>query len=393
MDSSNTRSCDIRVHRAGSQLKRFARLMDRNEVLLSKSIIERIQSIEMEYKLSPREVENLRTVAKQRIFEYNRLLLVNMQYYLAIDNSFLQSLTSLDPASIGKPDYESSVLSMAKCFCMVVSEVEYDDLKHEVRLMQLNIPNLFDDKLDQYKKQANDCNVLSTSRIDICLVWAPIINNKSYPIMSKLLSAALSLFHSTAAVEGSVCDTRNFLKDRAHRSTDKILEAKMTVQSSIRSAKTQCCYDYDYETSCHINDWRSSRQVVSKLQQAKNVGLQASDIEEFSSGSESQGDDKTKRIEASEKKMRARKPVHLNDEDTDADDPDKKRTGSSSDESDDCGKLPAKRRKTEHPRVFNTRRIESSDDEEPEKRKRHVKKLRKVDLKYPKIDGFFKKKS
>ena len=78
--------------------------------------------------------------------------------------------------------------------------------------------------------------------ISINSVWGEVIkDDASYPVFSKLLEAVLSIFHSTATVEGAINTTRNILN----------LNARKTIKSANKNSLSVCCYDFDVNSENH----------------------------------------------------------------------------------------------------------------------------------------------
>ena len=97
-------------------------------------------------------------------------------------------------------------------------------------------------------------------------MYSTIISDvKNYPLVSKFLRAVLSIFHSTATVEGAINTTRNILNERSHRLNDKTLNARKIVKTAVSSANSKCCYDYDTSDNIYIRNWRQSRGEYVKF--------------------------------------------------------------------------------------------------------------------------------
>ena len=98
----------------------------------------------------------------------------------------------------------------------------------------------------------------------IDIVWKNIIENPQFPILSKFLKGSLSIFHSTATVEGAINTTRNILGERSHRLKDENLCAKKLIKSGVKVAKSKCCFDYDVGDPVYMKNWHNASKNVTK---------------------------------------------------------------------------------------------------------------------------------
>ena len=109
-------------------------------------------------------------------------------------------------------------------------------------------------------KLVQDDSLLFNDLPRIDEVWSPIIKNKRYSSLGKLLKAVLSFFHSTATAEGSIKDIRNILGSLSHSSSDKMCTSRLSLMGAVRSSSSKCCYDYPVTDELR-NNWRSSWKV------------------------------------------------------------------------------------------------------------------------------------
>ena len=133
---------------------------------------------------------------------------------------------------------------------------EKDELRVEVRKLKTYPKEYFSELFNEYCMKANSSNRTGLPEID--KVWLPIIKNSKFPVLKKLLMGVLSMFHSTASVEGEISITRNVLGDRSHRIKDDTLEAKKIIKSAVIEAPADCCYDFDVADEIYYEDWNSS---------------------------------------------------------------------------------------------------------------------------------------
>ena len=95
-------------------------------------------------------------------------------------------------------------------------------------------------------------------------IWSPILKKKKYDVIGKFIKAVLSFIHSTSLVEGSIKDLRNVLGTFSHGSSDKMCTARLALMGAIRSAKSECCFDFNLNSKEHRMNWLSSWKVPDK---------------------------------------------------------------------------------------------------------------------------------
>ena len=130
----------------------------------------------------------------------------------------------------------------------IVDDQEEDDLRREIRRIRHGKEEEFCEKLSEYIDKHVEGYKLCQDKdpnIPIDQVWSPILVNEQFPLMSKLLTAVLSIFHSTASVEGAINTTRNILGDRAHNLSDVNLSSRKKVKSAVKVSESKCCFNYD----------------------------------------------------------------------------------------------------------------------------------------------------
>ena len=138
-----------------------------------------------------------------------------------------------------------------------ISSKDEDDMRKEIREIKDNQEECFGESLENYVNGYVAGFKLvggNPPNIPIDKVWSKIISDARFPNTSSLLKAALSLFHSTATVEGSIQTTRNILNERAHRLLDRNLNARKIVKSAVRNSNSQCCYDYDLSKKNYMSN-------------------------------------------------------------------------------------------------------------------------------------------
>ena len=134
---------------------------------------------------------------------------------------------------------------------------ETDQVVSQLRWLQLDQSDFTGTDYENYLKLVQDDSLLFNDLPRIDEVWSPIIKNKRYSSLGKLLKAVLSFFHSTATAEGSIKDIRNILGSLSHSSSDKMCTSRLSLMTAVRSSSSKCCYDYPITDELRKN-WRSS---------------------------------------------------------------------------------------------------------------------------------------
>ena len=162
-----------------------------------------------------------------------------------------------------------------------ILEDDVDDLRREVRVLKAFKNDKFNDNLDFYLANVSSGYKLTQGSKEVASidkVWTPILLSDEFPNLNLVLRSSLSIFHSTASVEGAVNITRNILGDRSHSLTEPNIEAKKIVKSAVNEAPSVCCYDY-LVTKDHHHDWMKAYQ--SMINKNVELGSDESDGDEI----------------------------------------------------------------------------------------------------------------
>jgi len=80
--------------------------------------------------------------------------------------------------------------------------------------------------------------------------------SSEFPLISKVLKGCLTIFHTTASVEGAINTTSNTLGDRSHSMTDEMLSSRKLVKSAVKGASIKCCIDFMLEDEKYFDNWK-----------------------------------------------------------------------------------------------------------------------------------------
>ena len=259
---------------------RYGRLVDESACLLGKEILEGINLLSEKYNLSREKKEELVIEAKAKSFQFQLKLAKQFQHYLPLDVDFLRWLKYLCPRKFLKnEESEACFVKIAECFPSIKTE-ELDDLRREVRKVKNFKNQFFDELLEEYLDSAHDAFQKSDKKdiVSIDKVWRPVLKNEETPVMKKFLMSALSIFHGTASVEGSVNVTRNLLGDKSHSLIDVNLEAKKVVMSAVQEAKSSCCFDFNVDHKSFHSDWIKAYSLMRKTHKEEEDDDPSEDI-------------------------------------------------------------------------------------------------------------------
>ena len=260
---------------------RYGLLMKEKDFLLSKELRQDLDLLCSRYSLGSQKKEELLKQMKNLQYMFLVELSKALQHYLPLDNDFLRWLKYLCPKKfLESEETEAYLVKIALCTPSVIED-DVDDLRREVRILKAFKNDKFNDNLDfylanvssGYKKIQRSKEVASIDK-----VWTPILLSDEFPILNIVLRSSLSIFHSTASVEGAVNITRNILGDRSHSLTEPNIEAKKIVKSAVKEAPSVCCYDYKV-TQDHHHDWIKARQ--SLINNNVELGSDESDGDEI----------------------------------------------------------------------------------------------------------------
>lgn len=271
---------------------RHATLKEVSEVLIPEEINNKILELKQSENLNPLEVAILKMIRQERIFMYNKMLVLEFQHYLHFDLSFTKAMKFLCPAKIDEKEAAQSIQFLASRLSGLVKPTQLDDLTREWNSLVLD-KTVFDTKYEKYLEEVADKNVNKFKRTRIDEVWAPVIKNSNYPILSHLLKGLLSVFHGTAAVEGSVNNIRNTLGDRKHSLIDENLNSRAFCKSKVKASDSLCCFDYNYNTKEHRKNWEKAsikRNEVTPMKSDMNTKVMNSDPESENSDLDSPQD-------------------------------------------------------------------------------------------------------
>ena len=157
-------------------------------------------------------------------------------------------------------------------------------LKREIRFIREYSAEVFGSSLEEYKEKYVSGFKLDDKEpnLSIEMVWKGIISDEAkFPLMSKLLRSCLSIFHSTATVEGSINTTRNILNERGHSMMDETLNARKTMKSAVKKASSKCCFDYKIEDQQYFSNWNNAPGEYVKTQK-KGINVEQSSDEDDS---------------------------------------------------------------------------------------------------------------
>ena len=251
-------------------------LLPVSDVRLPTDVIKGIQVICDKHRLNLDDQEDLTEAAKHKFFEFHHELVKALKHYLPLENVFLQRLRFLDPkVFVNDKGTWSNIKEIAKGLPNVTAD-ELDDLSEEISHLKLENRQYFDEWVGKYlnttKEQAKKQSPEKAAEYkngeerakDIVLVWKPILQSDRFPVLHKVLASALSIFHATGSVEGAVGVTRQMLGERSHRLKTETMEIRKVVKSSITSAETDCCYDYDLSDKSYQETWREARKDYNR---------------------------------------------------------------------------------------------------------------------------------
>ena len=72
--------------------------------------------------------------------------------------------------------------------------------------------------------------------------------------------------------EGSIRDIRHLLGTQKHNSKNDLCTARLAILSSVRSAKSTCCYDYTPDSMAKAKEnWLHSTKRNQKLEEKDKV--------------------------------------------------------------------------------------------------------------------------
>ena len=205
------------------------------KILLSQEIKDKIKDLVEENEVLDQK-EDL--ISKAKLIKLNFLtsLAKEYQHYLPLHEDFLRWLSYLCvKKAVEDPSAEAYFVKIAEN--MFGKEDCHDDLRREVRRFQLDPKDFLGECYESYIENfiLGYKHVAGRPKnVPIDIVWREIIENKEFPILSRVLRGAMSIFHSTASVEGAVNDTRNVLGDRSHNLLDDNLISRKILKSAIR---------------------------------------------------------------------------------------------------------------------------------------------------------------
>ena len=200
-----------------------------------------MDSTSEKYSLKSQDRRELFNTCREIKHDFQVELSRSFQHYLPLDNDFLQWLRFFCPKIfIEKSESEAQVVKVAKSADLAAPEEE-DDLKREIREIKEFKEEVFGKDLETYVQRYVELYKLEGKEpnIPVDAVWKHIIEKESrFPLMSRVLKSVLSIFHSTATVEGAINTTRNILGERAHNLLDKNLNARKIVTLKLNYLQT-----------------------------------------------------------------------------------------------------------------------------------------------------------
>ena len=242
--------------------QRHAQLLPISATLLSRDLVVNLNATSEKYNLKARDREELFTTIRGIKHNFQLDLARNFQHYFPLDNDFLRWLKYLCPKQfIEKAESEAYFVKVAKTADLLSIEDE-DDFRREVRHIKEFRDEVFGKELEVYLERYVDSFKLKDKEPNASIdsVWKKVIENElKFPLMSKVLKGALSIFHSTATVEGSINTTRNILGERAQRLHDKNLNARKVIKSAVKNSSAKCCFDYNVMEERYMKNWNNAR--------------------------------------------------------------------------------------------------------------------------------------
>ena len=131
--------------------------------------------------------EHERLVICKKFQDFILQILKEFKYYLPFDDKVLSKISCLDPENFSNQDW----LDLAHLFPNIIKPEEFHLFFDEVSSWALDIEKL--------KLQKN--NFLDESCFDVVNFFSNLQITRTFPLMSKLAKARLSLPHSSASVE------------------------------------------------------------------------------------------------------------------------------------------------------------------------------------------------
>ena len=244
-----------------SKFQRHAQMFPTEGVLLSKELRDVIDSLLKKYGIPSDQKETVLLEVKSIKLKYHVELSKAFQHYLPLENEFLKRLKFFCPKMfVEKAEAEYNLVKVARQI-EVLDVNEEDSLRREIRHIKENKEDTFSGNLAVYMERHVHGFKLQEKEPNLAvdLVWKEILSNEiDFPLMSKLLRAVFSIFHSTATVEGAINTTRNILKERSHSLLDVNLNARKQVKSSVKNSNAKCCFDFKVDSDDHRKNWSNS---------------------------------------------------------------------------------------------------------------------------------------
>ena len=210
------------------------------------------------------EKKELEMFAKEKKLDFYHSLCLNIQKSFPLDNSILTHLAYIDPAKVDHDNTEKAFKEICDRMPHFIKPEEKDEVIVQLRILQMNKAD-FGEDYEDYCLQVQDESKLFIDLPRIDEIWSPIIKKKKYYFLGKFIKAVLSFIHSTSSVEGSVKDLRNVSGSLSHGSSDKMCTARLALMSAIRSAKSECCFDFNQNNKEHRINWLSSWKLPEKV--------------------------------------------------------------------------------------------------------------------------------
>ena len=234
---------------------KFALLYEPEQITLSKAVRETIKGL-TQNKI---EKQSFEIFAKSKKLEFYHNMCRKIQKTFPLDNNLLTKLVYIDPAKVDDEKTEDAFKEICDQMPQFIKE-ENDDVISQLRSLRLNKSDFDKEKYDKYLKEVKDDSIPFKDIDGIDELWSPIIRNQKYASLGRFLKAVLSFIHSTASVEGSIKDIRNVLGSMSHKSSDKMCTSRLAVMSSVRSGKSDCCYDFEC-TQEYRDAWKDSWKI------------------------------------------------------------------------------------------------------------------------------------
>ena len=261
----------LKLRKSTGVPQRHCQLLPVEGTCLDKALRDALDSLMRKYGVPDDEKNKILLEVKSTKYKFNIELTKSYQHYLPLGNDFLRRLKFLCPKSfIEKQEAEHNVIKIAKEMDMIDSNEE-DSLRLEIRKIKGD-KDILGEGLQVYIERFVKSFRLNGKEpnIPIDSVWNPIIVDEAqFPCMSRLLRGSLSIFHSTATVEGAINTTRNILNERAHQMLDENLNARKHVKSAVKNSG-KCCYDFDVNGPSFKKNWYNSRGEYMKIRNKEN---------------------------------------------------------------------------------------------------------------------------